>query len=284
MSQASADDQTIVYEEVIYQVDDPVATITLNRPDRLNAITGRLSREMAHAFERAEADPRVVGIVLTGAGRGFCAGADMGRLQSAASGNSLNDEWDGPEPTPGDPNAGPEYEHGYGWMLAVRKPVIAAVNGAAAGLGFVYALLCDMRFAHSGAKFTTAFANRGLIAEHGSSWILPRLIGSANALDLLWSGRKFMADEALNLGVVNRVTDGDVAEEAREYIRSLAAHSAPKSLMIMKQQVYKHLMQGLGESIRESNELMVESLGREEFREGVQSYVEKRAPAFTRVP
>ncbi len=275
----------VEYREIIYTVDDPVATITLNRPDRLNAITDRMGREMAHAFERAEADPSVVGIVLTGAGRGFCAGADMGRLQSAAAGGALAEaDWEGPDPAPGDPNAGAQFAEGYGWMMSVRKPVIAAINGPAAGLGFVYTLLCDMRFASHTAKFTTAFANRGLIAEHGSSWILPRLIGSAAALDLLWSGRKFMADEALRLGVVNRVTEGDVAEEAREYIRSLAATSAPKSLMIMKQQVYKHMMQGLGDSIRESNQLMVDSLGREEFREGVQSYVEKRPPSFTRVP
>ncbi len=272
------------FREVLYCVDDPVATITLNRPDRLNGITDLMSKEMARAFELAEADERVVGIVLTGAGRGFCAGADMDRLQSAASGDGLQEsEWTGPLPSPGDPQAGAEFAHGYGWMLAVRKPVIAAINGPAAGLGLVWALLCDLRFAASDAKFTTAFANRGLIAEHGSSWLLPRLIGSAAALDLLWSGRKFSADEALRLGVVNRVTESSVVEEAQDYVRQLAAHSAPKSLMIMKRQVYQHLMKGLGESIQESNELMAESFTRDDFREGVQSFLEKRQPEFCRV-
>ncbi len=272
-----------MYRELIYEVNDPIATITLNRPERLNALTGRLLDEIKHAVAAAEADERVVGIILTGAGRGFSAGADMQGLKSTAEGASRADE-DRLESAPGDPSLGPDFAITYSYLLAVRKPLIAAINGPCAGLGFVIAMLCDMRFASETAIFTTAFANRGLIAEHGISWILPRLIGPSRALDLLWSGRRFDAAEAADLGVVNRViAPDDLLAETEAYIKDLATRSAPTSLMIMKQQVYKHLMVSLGDAMEESNSLMEESLGRQDFKEGVDSYLEKRPPKFGRI-
>ena len=272
-----------MYRELIYEVNDPIATITLNRPERLNALTGRLLDEIKHAVAAAEADERVVGIILTGAGRGFSAGADMQGLKSTAEGASRADE-DRLESAPGDPALGPDFAITYSYLLAVRKPLIAAINGPCAGLGFVIAMLCDMRFASETAIFTTAFANRGLIAEHGISWILPRLIGPSRALDLLWSGRRFDAAEAADLGVVNRViAPDDLLAETEAYIKDLATRSAPTSLMIMKQQVYKHLMVSLGDAMEESNSLMEESLGRQDFKEGVDSYLEKRPPKFGRI-
>ena len=145
-------------------------------------------------------------------------------------------------------------------------------------------LLCDLRFAAEKAKFVTAFSHRGLVAEHGQSWILPRLIGPSKALDLFWSSRKVEAEEALTLGLVNRVFPGDeLIQQAKAYIQNLSDHSAPSSMMVMKQQVYRHLNMGLGESMRETTTLMDASLEHEDFNEGVKSYLEKRPPNFSKI-
>ncbi|MEN9806675.1 MAG: hypothetical protein RL756_1195 [Pseudomonadota bacterium] len=279
-TQASA----VEYQDITYRVDDPVAVITMNRPDRLNAFTNRMLAEVRHAFARAEQDDAVVGIILTGAGRGFCAGMDMGALNGMASGGNEREDLSHLTAEPGDPSLGDQFGHAFTYLISVRKPVIAAVNGACAGLGFVFALLCDMRFVEKQAKFSTAFAERGLIAEHGASWILPRLIGSGKALDLLWSSRKFDGVEADRLGLAERLCEtGDSVAAATNYIRELAARVSPTSLRVIKAQVYRHLHLGLGDALRESNTWMDESLKREDFREGVRSFIEKRPPAFRRV-
>ncbi|MGA0840438.1 MAG: enoyl-CoA hydratase-related protein [Pseudomonadales bacterium] len=274
----------IEYRDISYRVDDPVAVITMNRPDRLNAFTNRMLAEVRHAFARAEQDDAVVGIILTGAGRGFCAGMDMGALNGMASGSGEREDLTPLTAEPGDPAMGDQFGHAFSYLISVRKPVIAAVNGACAGLGFVFALLCDMRFVEKQAKFSTAFAERGLIAEHGASWILPRLIGSGKALDILWSSRKFDGAEADRLGLAERLCEtGSSVETAVDYIRELAARVSPTSLRVIKAQVYRHLHVGLGDALRESNTWMDESLKREDFREGVRSFIEKRPPAFRRV-
>lgn len=274
-----------MYEQITYAVDEPVATITLNRPEALNALTARMMAEIRHALAEAEKDERVVGIVLTGAGRGFCAGMDMNALNSLSSG-----EGGGPEDLshldarPGDPEMGDNFEVTYSYLLSLRKPLIAAVNGAAAGLGMVFALLSDMRFMADNAKFVTAFAQRGLIAEHGISWILPRLVGPSRALDLLWSSRGVGAEEAFRIGLADRVCPaGEAASAAADYIREIAAKSAPISLRVMKAQVYRHLNMELGPAMKDTNQLMAESLERDDFREGVRSFIEKRPPNFKRV-
>lgn len=273
-----------MYEAVRYQVEDPIATITLARPDSLNALTGPMLLELQHAFGEAEKDDRVVGILVTGEGRGFSAGADMQMLRGAAEGGGRSAETPKLEVERPGADLGEDFSRGYTYLLTIRKPILAAINGPCAGLGFVIAMLCDLRFASERAVFTTAFANRGLIAEHGISWILPRLIGPSRALDLLWSGRKFDAAEAEKLGVVNRVLPHDaLLAESQAYLRMLAERSAPRSLMVMKQQIYKHLTTPLGESYRESDQLMAESLGRPDFKEGVMSFLEKRAPRFERI-
>jgi enoyl-CoA hydratase/carnithine racemase len=276
-----------MYQEILYEVKEPVATIHFNRPDRLNAFTTRMLDELRHALAEAERDERVVGIVITGSGRGFSAGMDMQSLGATAAGGQLQDADEDRKALaadPGDPNAGPEFEVTWGYLLKIRKPLIAAINGPCAGLGFVIGMLCDLRFASEKARFTTSFAQRGLVAEHGISWVLPRLIGSSRALDLLWSARKFDAAEAERLGVVDRVVPAErLLEEARGYIEELAAHCSPTSIMLMKQQVYRHLMLPLGEAMRDSNRLMAESLRRPDFKEGVASFVEKRPPLFERI-
>ena len=272
------------YQELVYSVADPVATIAFNRPDALNAFTPRTLAELRHALAAAEADARVVGIVITGSGRGFSAGMDMNALADMSKGGSGGSGAEVPRATPGDAAMGENFQGAFTYLLAVRKPVIAAINGACAGLGLCIAMLCDMRFAERQAKFTTAFAQRGLIAEHAISWILPRLIGSSRALDLLWSARRFDGEEAVRLGVADRLCEaGTSAEAAAGYIREIAATASPTSLKVMKQQVYRHLNMELGEAMDETNRWMDESLKRADFREGVESFMQRRPPRFPRI-
>lgn len=276
-----------MYDEILYDVKDPVATIQFNRPDRLNAFTYRTLEEFRHALAEAEADDRVVGIVISGSGRGFSAGMDMDSLANTAAGGSgdiAQESRPSLEAAPGDESMGADFQVTWGYLLSIRKPLVAAVNGPCAGLGFVIAMLCDMRFASEKARFTTSFSQRGLVAEHGISWVLPRLIGSSRALDLLWSARKFDADEAERLGVVDRVVAPErLLPEAQGYIENLAENCSPTAIMLIKQQVYRHLMQPLGPAMEESNRLMAESLKRADFKEGVESFVDKRPPRFGRI-
>jgi enoyl-CoA hydratase/carnithine racemase len=275
---------TYAYQELVYSVDDPVATIAFNRPDALNAFTPRTLAELRHALAAAEADARVVGIVVTGSGRGFSAGMDMNALADMSKGGSGGSGAEVPRATPGDDAMGENFQGAFTYLLAVRKPVIAAINGACAGLGLCIAMLCDMRFAERQAKFTTAFAQRGLIAEHAISWILPRLIGSSRALDLLWSARRFDGEEAVRLGVADRLCEtGTSVEAAAAYIREIAATASPTSLKVMKQQVYRHLNMELGAAMDETNRWMDESLKRADFREGVESFMQRRPPRFPRI-
>ncbi len=273
-----------MYEEIIYQVEDPVAVITLNRPQALNALTYRTLAELRHAIAAAEAESAVVGIVVTGTGRGFSAGMDMNALaEMTASGEAGGGDY-GLRARPGDPAMGENFEQMFTYLMAVRKPVIAAINGACAGLGFSIACMMDMRFVERQAKFATAFSQRGLVAEHGTSWILPRLIGPARALDVLWTGRRFDGAEALELGIATRLCEeGQSVAEASEYIRTLARTASPRSLMEMKQMVYRHLNMELGPAIAETQRMQDASLKREDFTEGVRSFVEKRDPNFARI-
>ena len=274
-----------MYQEVKYEVDGNAAVIQLSRPDRLNALTHKMLSEMRHAIGAAEDDPRVVGIILTGAGRGFSAGMDAQALAAGARGErnlGANDNEFGVEP--GDPEMGKEFAVSYAYLLKVRKPMIAAVNGPVAGLGLSIAALCDLRFASETAVFRTAFAQRGLIAEHGASWILPRLLGPSRALDMMWSPRKIDAKEALAMGLVNRVVPGDqLLREAKAYVEDLATWSSPASIMNMKQQVYRALQQPLDVAMNEANARMTESFKRKDFGEGVNSFLENRKPAFPRI-
>ena len=274
-----------MYSEIIYEVVDPVATITMNRPDRLNAFTARMLAEIRHALAEAEKDSRVVGIVLTGAGRGFCSGMDMDALDDISAGSrSASQDMSELDANPGNPDMGPQFATMYDHLLGLRKPLVAAVNGAAAGMGMAYALLCDMRFVDKSAKFTTAFSQRGLVAEHAMSWVLPRLIGTSKALDLLWSSRKFDGVEAKELGIADRLCEpGESVNDAKAYLTELAQVASPTSLMIMKQQIYKHVDMPLGPAMEETFRLMNESLTREDFREGVRSFIERRAPRFARI-
>lgn len=252
-------------EPVLIDTVGPVAVLTFNRPDRLNAWTAELGRRYFDLLDACVADDNVRAIVVTGAGRGWCAGADMEVLEQVGQN----------EPT-GQPDT-----RSATYVTTIPKPVIAAINGACAGLGFVLAMMSDIRFAAAGAKFTTSFARRGLIAEHGVSWVLPRMIGPARALDILMSGRVFLAEEAAELGVINRVVEPDrLLDEAIEYGTELAKYSSPRSMAIMKRQVWQHLEVPLNEALAESVDLMNSSLRQPDFREGVRSFLDRREPEF----
>lgn len=272
-----------MYEQILYDVSDPIATITLNRPDRLNAYTTRMGDELKHAVAAAEADPTVVAILLTGAGRGFCAGADMGDLKKASSGDSNFSSGDRLEASPGDPEM-TGFRAPLAYLHSVRKPIIAAINGPVAGIGLAAALFCDVRFASDTAVFTTAFAQRGLIAEWGLAWTLPRLVGQARATDLILSARKVRADEAAEMGLVNKVVPGDTLMTfAETYAREIGTQCCPASLQIMKRQIYNGMHQELPEAMSDAIGLMNESLKRPDFKEGVDSFLEKRPPKFGRI-
>jgi len=256
-------------------VDGSVAVVRLDRPDKLNAFTYAMLGQLRGAIDGAVADERVVGIVITGAGRGFCAGLDLGDLARTAAG-----EVGTRDPTR-DPDELPAL---FSYLLRVPKPVVAAVNGACAGGGFVLAMMCDLRFAgEEGALFTTTFSKRGLVAEHGTSWLLPRLVGTGRALDLLWSARKLDAAEAYRIGFVDRVVADDrLVAEACAYIDDLAADVSPRSLAIMKEEVYRGWSQPLDVALRQVAVEIDESMLHPDATEGVQSFVERRPPKFER--
>ncbi len=260
-------------DQVLYEENDGVAIITFNRPDSLNAWTGMLGTGYFNALDHAAAQPDVKAIVVTGAGRGFCAGADMGNLQGLSGGDRDAD--------PGDPTAPDLRGERHDYALDIPKPVIAAVNGACAGLGFVHAMMCDVRFAAAGAKFTSSFVRRGLIAEHGISWMLPRLVGPSVSLDILLSGRVFLAEEAMEMNVVSNVFPAEeLLDEAVAYARELGRFSAPWSMAQMKRQVWGQMDMSRDDALKQSNDIMAESLKRPDFKEGVASFVDRRDPNF----
>jgi enoyl-CoA hydratase/carnithine racemase len=255
-------------EVVQMQIEDGVALLTLNRPDRLNAWTGEMEHTYFALLEQCARDEHVRAIVVTGAGRGFCAGADMQQLQALGDGE-LDTDTTTRERRP------------QTFPLSIPKPIIAAINGACAGIGLVQALMCDVRFAAEGAKLTTAFARRGLIAEHGISWMLPRLVGPAHALDLLLSGRVMLAEEAHALGLVNRVLAPDaLLDAALAYARELAVNCSPASMATIKRQVYAALDQTLPDALADADRLMFASFTAPDFVEGVASFIERRDPRF----
>lgn len=268
----------MAYQDILYDVEHRIATITLNRPQRLNAWTLAMEREVRLALEAAAADDDVRAIVLTGAGRGFCAGADMDILQGIDGGARRDDSWQ----RPFDMNRRADWQTRYGFYPAIGKPIVAMLNGPTAGLGLVHALYCDIRFAADSAVFTTAFSRRGLIAEHGIGWMLPRIVGHANALELLLSARKFDAAEALAMGLVHKVwPTARLADETYQYVRDLVDNVSPRSMRVIKGQQYEAPFQTLAENTAAANAEMLQSFASEDFREGVAHFVEKRPARFT---
>ncbi len=260
-------------EPVLFELlDSGVAILTLNRPERMNSWGGGLARAFYRCIDRAEADPDVRVVVLTGNGRAFCAGADMGDLDTISGAGESGGDTDVTQ------LVGERHPH---FVTELRKPIIAAINGACAGIGLTQALMCDIRFAAAGAKFTTAFARRGLIAEYGISWILPRVVGWGVALDLLLSGRTFPAAEAKELGLVNDVFAAeDLMPRVLAYAEDMAGNCAPSSLAVIKRQIYRDALQNVHDASADAETLMHESMSRPDFIEGITAFFEKRPPSF----
>ena len=242
-----------------------------------------MEREVRSAVEEAERDESVRVIVLTGAGRGFCAGADMSLLTAVAT-QGLDVERARRMESGGATQEGlrPDFQKKFSYFLGVAKPVIAAINGPAVGLGLVIPLYCDLRWASESARFSTTFAQRGLIAEYGMAWMLPRIVGLPDALDLLFSARTISASEALDLRLVNRVFPQEgFAAAVHEQAVQLASSVSPRSLGVIKRQVYGGMFQTLAEAFDLSVDELVASVQSEDFKEGVAHFLEKRPPKFS---
>ena len=267
---------------LLYSVEHGVATIMFNRPHKLNALTPSMLSDFFKLVAQASGDKTVRAILLTGSGRGFCAGLDLEVIGTGQSGNVETN----PLATPQwDDTIGPELKRFYtgGWqgLITSRKPTIAAVNGPAFGWGFILSLHCDIRFAARSALFNATFARLGVPGEKNSAWLLTRLSGTARAADLLYTARRFDGVEAERMGVVNAVLDDDILmDHAIEYARSLAQNSAPRSLAAMKAQIWTAIDDCYDDAFAASDREQDIADKTEDFREGVSSLFEKRAPNF----
>lgn len=270
--------------QVLYAVDDGVAILTFNRPEKLNALTQAMLELFFRHVEQAAADPAVRVIVVTGMGRGFSAGFDLSLIGSGQSGQ-LRVQSESPPPRQWGDDVGPALQRFFsgGWngLITSRKPTIAAVNGAAFGWGFILALHCDIRFAARSALFNATFARIGVPAEKGMGWLLPRLIGTARAADLLYTARRFDGVEAERLGIVNAVLDDDrLMPHVLAYARSIATNAAPRALAAMKAQVWTAADDTYDAAFAAANLEQDRCVATEDFREALSSYKEKRAPVF----
>lgn len=258
------------YQDLLYDVSDHIATITLHRPDRMNAISAAMLDSISRALRAADADPEVRVIILTGAGRGFCAGLDLKDLTAGTgigSGSSLPARFDLE-------NSPPVVLH------RTDKPVVCALNGPAAGYGMDLALGCDIRIASTEAKLAAVFTKRGILPESGGSWLLPRLIGWARAADVAFRGRVLSAQEALELGLVNAVVEPDqLLPVTRSWAEEIAAN-APLAVQATKRMMRLGLEETFEANVHHVYLQLLPLFQTEDFREGVRAFIEKRAPKF----
>jgi enoyl-CoA hydratase/carnithine racemase len=270
--------------QILYAVDAGVATLTFNRPEKLNALTPELLGTFFDLVGRAAADPAARVILVTGAGRGFCAGLDLSIIGTGASGR-VRTEAEPEAPQWGDdigPSLARDYSGGWNALIRSRKPTIAAINGPAFGWGFVLAMHCDIRFAARSALFNATFARLGVPAEKGIGWLITRAIGTARAADLLYTARRFDGAEAERIGLVNAVLDDDrLMPHVVAYARDIAANAAPRALAAMKAQIWTAADDSYDVGFAEADREQDRCTATEDFREGLASYKEKRAPRFT---
>ncbi len=265
--------------------DDGVAVVTLSRPDRLNAWTGRMHAEYRWVLAEAERDRRVRVVVVTGAGRGFCAGADTKALEGHAERGAYDPGVQPDELAKPGYGLRPEFDHAFAFHFGIPKPIIAAINGPAAGVGLVLACFCDIRFAAAGAKLTTSAPRLGFPAEYGLSWVLPRLVGTGHAADLLLSSRVVLAEEAAAMGLVNRVLPpDDLMAHTMAYAHALATEISPASMAAAKRQLYVDWHRDVGRAVAESEALIEEMAQAPDYAEGVRAWLEKRQPRFGPLP
>jgi enoyl-CoA hydratase/carnithine racemase len=267
-----------------YEVDSQgVATIWLNRPHRMNAWTGRLHTEYRHLLKQANDDPKVRAVIVTGRGKGFCVGGDSQALSGHADRGSYDPGISADIPKPGY-GTHPDFDASFAYHFGLDKPVIAAMNGPAAGVGLALACFADLRFAVPGVKFTTAHGKLNLPAEYGLSWMLPKIVGLGRANDLLLTSRVFTSDEALTLGFVNQIFEPEeLVEKTREYTHQLIASVSPNSLRQTRWQIYKDLHRDVASAVTESERLIEDMAKEEDFKEGIAALVEKRPPNWPSV-
>jgi enoyl-CoA hydratase/carnithine racemase len=269
---------------VTYAVSDGIALITFNRPEVRNAWLNETTTLYRTLLCEAELDRQVRVVVVTGAGSTFCVGADMSLLDEMSGGTATIGPTnpDGtPMPLPGN-QRDPDYALAHAYTLAMSKPVIAAINGAAAGIGFITACYADIRLAAAGAKLTTSVAKLGLPAEHGMSWLLPRLIGLGPAVELLLTGRTVTAEEAATMGLIHHVYPADqLHDQALSYAAGIVADVAPSSLKIIKAQIYADMRGSFADAVRVADESMQRTVPSYDFREAVTAFGERRHPNFS---
>jgi len=253
------------------ELENGLLILTLDRQQVLNALTRNMIDELRRLSEAAEANPEVFAIAITGAGRAFCSGLDISLLAAAANSGGATARQFPMGEIPG------LFVH----LLACPKPVLCALNGVAAVGGFVLAMMCDLRFASVNASLTAGFSNRGLPAEHGTSWLLPRRIGAARALDFMWRSSKVSAVEALEIGLVDRVVPaGTELDAVRAYVADLKSRCSPRSIGTIKQQVYSHLDLSFRAAVEDSFGRAMAGLRHPDIAEGARAFIEKRSPVF----
>jgi enoyl-CoA hydratase/carnithine racemase len=267
------------FTDIAYEKSDRVATVTYNRPEKMNAWTPRMFEELHGAVQDADEDASVGAIIVTGAGRAYCAGADLSGLSRVAEGNERIGGLG--RAAPGTENLNPNYRGRFSWMLAVKKPIIAAINGPAVGMGFANALYCDIRIASEQARMGLIFVRRGLAIEFGSSWLLPRIVGIANAIDLAVTGRLVDAQEALRMGLVSKVVaHNELMAAVRALATEIATQCSPLGVAHAKRHVYSHLFTDLATALKDEDESVGVMAASEDFKEGVRAFLEKRAAKF----
>ena len=269
------------FTDIIYEKADRIATVTMNRPEKMNAWTAKMGAEMRQAMIDADHDDSIGAIILTGAGRAYCAGADMSGLSEISQGRATAGAAVAAPKDDLAKDARPDYRTQYSWMLALKKPVIGAINGACVGLGFTLCLYQDIRIASDKARMGLIFTQRGLAIEHGSSWMLPRIIGVTRAMELAVTGRLVDAQEALAIGLVNRVVPHDkLMETAREVAGQIANKCSPLGVSQAKKMIWDHQFTDLATAIKEDDASMQMMTKSEDFAEGVKAFIEKRSPRF----
>jgi enoyl-CoA hydratase/carnithine racemase len=266
-----------------YEIDEGVGIVTLSRPKRRNAWTGRMHTEYRWILSQADADPAVRVIIVVGdpEGQAFCAGADIGALE----GHSEKGKYDpGTDDTIAMPGFGvdPHFDASFAYHFGIGKPIIAAINGAAAGVGLVLAAFADLRFAQAGAKFTAAHGRFNFPAEFGLSWVLPRIVGLTHANDILLSSRVFTAEEAMAMGFLNRLLPAErLMDEVMAYAKALARGVAPGSARETKRQIYRDLHRDAAASVKAAEALLESMIREPDYKEGVRAWTEKRPAAWT---
>ena len=264
------------FTDIIYEKADRVATVTLNRPERMNAWRNQLEDELRSAMGDAEADPEIGAIIVTGAGRAFCAGLDMGTLSKIASDSGIGEDL--AAAGAGD-HLHPNFRGPFAWLIGMKTPIIGAINGACVGMGFANALHYDIRIASDRARMGTIFPRRGLALELGASWLLPRIVGLANAVELAVTGKLVDAQEAYRIGLVTKVVaHEELMPAARALASEIATQCSPLGVAHAKRMVYEHLFTDLTTACIEEDETAILMTRSEDFKEGIEGvYRETRA-------